>query len=290
MVTLIHFQKKSLIVQMIFVFFGFVFCCHENYWCSFGPSYPRVVWSYWDDENEIPEDVEEMIDVTKKSLINFTHILLTERNLSDYLNVYAFPPYFSKLTRMHMCDYYRFYVLVRYGGVYVDTTTYIISGNQMEWFLLEAMKSQAEIFGYGHGKRPATNFLGAPHYSKFLTNFLKELDKTLSGEKNFYQYCENNFCSDKKKKNCRGQISECFTNTFFNYIRRNPKVHKNILVHPHASGHYRLSAECKNNFTCVRSRLINDPKIRSYPFIKVNHRSRFGKRLNFWNQKEKDEK
>lgn len=244
-------------------------------------TYPRIIWSYWNDQNDIAEDVEEMINVTRKSLANFSYVFLTERNLSYFMNISTFPTYFRKLSVRHKCDYLRWCLLEKHGGLYVDASTYITSGSEMEWFFCQAMKSKAEMFGYGGSHVIYTNFVGASLCSEPLVKIKSRLDVILSSEFDFYKYCKKFFCLRRNKKSCSWHVSECINEIVVRFIKRNPSLHKKILANDRRRSHYRLYIECKDNNACVSDRLLIDPKIRSYPFIKVEHHVRLGRKVGF---------
>lgn len=243
--------------------------------------YPRVIWSYWDDEKTIQEDVEEMLNISKISLVNFTFIFLTQKNLSDFLNVSSFPKNFRTIAPNHKGEYVRICLLENFGGFWSDSSTYITSGKEMEHVFSAAIKSHVELFGFGNKKHVSINFIGCCKHSKFMKRFKTRLDEILSY--NVTKYCNESFCKEPDEKDKDGKLCQhyCFDQVYYRFLRGNPSLLRNILNLPVAESHDRLAIECQWEASCVKSRLLNDPTVRTYPFIKLVRHFRTGKKNHF---------
>lgn len=238
--------------------------------------YPRIIWAYWEDENTMQEDVKEMISVTKKSLANFTYNLVTNKNLSNFLDVSTFPSFFQKLITPHKSDYIRTCFIEKYGGVYVDASTFVTSGSEMEWFYTQVVNADAERWGFemqANSLLLIPNFFGGAQYSPILTRYKKSLDDMLS--RDLYEHC--------KSYNMYPEFYPyaCFDRMYYLFFSENIFPSNSILVLPRKKSHYRLYDECKNSPECVKFRLQSDNAVRKYPFIKVMHTERTGVKLHF---------
>lgn len=253
------------------------------------PYYPRIIWSYWEDIKNLPEDVEESIDVTRSALDNFTHILLTEKNLSYFLNVFSFPSFYKELPGVHRGDYVRICLVEKYGGVYIDSSTYVTSNDAMEWFFFQGIQSKKQLFGFGVKNRYIYFCMfGGSQYSQLLSEFKKKYDEVLT--RDAYDYCEDVVFKrgNKKRKRYRTQSNyECFNYMWKIFVAENPSLKNTVLIIPqtHSMSINRLRDECHRNKECIADRLLHDPKIRSYPFIKLIHKFRLGKKIGFFRNK-----
>lgn len=246
--------------------------------------FPRVVWSCW-DSSKFPEDVEEMINVTKKALINFTYCLLTPSNISRFLEIDKFHKGFSELHAQGKADYVRICLLAKYGGIYIDSTTYVNSGKEVEWLFTEAVNSGLQVFGFPQVDESSffipICFLGSPESSEFMKKWKSEFDVAL--RMNFRKYVRA-FCKKielvkilSKKRCCPYLIGSII---FTKITYENRTLLNDVFLLPHDRDSRRLIHECKLNGKCVRRRLLEDPVARNHPLIKLFHHYRDGKKFN----------
>lgn len=219
-----------------------------------------------------------MISVTRKSLANFTYNLVTNMNLSSFLDVSAFPAFYQKLIPAHQSDYIRICLVEKYGGVYVDASTYVTSGSEMEWFFTEAVNADAERWGFEMIKNSSLlvpNFFGEAQHSPMLTGYKRSLDDSLS--RDLYEDC--------RAFNLYPSLYPygCFDRLYFLYFSQyaDADTSAGILVLPRERSHYRLYDECRNERNCIHFRLRNDRSARKIPFIKLMHAERTGAKFNF---------
>lgn len=265
--------------------FIFLFC---RLVCETGYLFPRTIWSHWDDIL-LPEDIHEMVRITRESLINFSYCLLTPHNMSDYLNLESFPVGYKYLHPQGKSDYIRFSLLAKYGGVYVDSTTYVNSGLEMEHFYLDAVESRYQVVAfktsppYHHLFRSC--FIGAPKNSVFMKEYKRKFDIMLIDEnisKRAKDVCKKiiptpEFCQFKLGKPPYFLVYIILEEG----IRENDLMKKeNVFLLPENRSPTRLMAECHYNVRCFRNRLLYDPVARSYPFIKVPKDCRTGTVFN----------
>lgn len=216
---------------------------------------PRIVWAHWTNDY-FPEDVDEMVKITRKSLRNFTYCMLNPSNLSRFLDVRSFPIGHNKLHLAGRADYIRVNLLNRYGGVYVDSTTYVNSGVETEWFCFEVESRETQIL----------TFMANNLRDSFLQAFLGVLKIPF-------------LCKDLRKS-----LITCQTYWLvFNIVEKITVDHSLRMAVQTLSGErnsQRLAFECRSLKSCVRNRLLHDPVARSYPFIKLWHVLRHGKRFH----------
>lgn len=126
-------MKENIIffILIIIIFLGlfWYYNTNKNY-----NKAPKIIWTYWDNEDKIPKMVRMCMDSWKKWNPNYEIILLTKKNYLDYANIpYEItsnknfndnPSRFSDLVRIN--------VLAEFGGVWVDTSV-LLKGSIDKW-------------------------------------------------------------------------------------------------------------------------------------------------------------
>lgn len=243
--------------------------------------FPRIIWSYW-EQSIIPEDIDEMINVSKKSLVNFTHVLLSADNLSAFLNVSSFPSYYQKLwwSAGKTC-YFRYCLLERYGGVYLDASTFIFSGDAMEWFFLEGIRTKCEIVNFEWSGWPLIdNFLLACTDSVVIKKIKNFYDEVLEMNQPIF-YCQE-ICK-KRKIGVPCSSHEYSATIVAEVLISHPGLKSKVLYLPRRLGNYALQS--KYGWSEIgRLSILCDPIIKSLPFVKLTHGMRNGKKIGIGNE------
>jgi hypothetical protein len=103
---------------------------------------PKIIWSYWNDE-ELPELVNLCLLSWKTNIGDYSIKLLNEKNIYKYIDVSDENK--NKLTKLALskqADYFRFCLLHKYGGIWVDATTFI---NKDLDFVHNSFKNDSEL-------------------------------------------------------------------------------------------------------------------------------------------------
>lgn len=151
-----------------------------------------VMW--FQGENNMPPIVQKCYESIKKNFTNRKIILITEENLTDYAKLpdFILDKYRSgNITRTHLSDITRDYLLFNFGGTWIDSTVYLSKTITDSFFnepfygpcgiISEKTKDWKYIFHESNGwntwfmgsntiNYPLFNFL----YSAFLEYFTKE--------------------------------------------------------------------------------------------------------------------
>lgn len=255
--------------------------CHGSY------CFPRVVWGFWSDENKIPEDISQILNVTKCSLKNFTFGLLTDKNASKLINMRLFPERLSKLGNTIKADFVKYSLLEEYGGVFIDSTTFVNSGSGMEWFFYEALKEKCQVVSFDNKPWIISGpFSGAcsnsPLSKKIKHDFNIFLKRGGNHAKRAKRLCE------EVKKNGGIRIPcnfrEYTAAIVAKVILDNPDLESKILYLPRSKSNEAiydgLTKVCKRDPRYTRAILSCDAHARTEPFIKIFHRERNGKKFD----------
>lgn len=248
--------------------------------------FPRVLWEVWNDDL-LPEDVEEMVNVSRKTLglTNITYCFLNPSNLSQFLSVDLFPSAYATLPPQIKADYVRINLIAKFGGVWVDCTTYITSALEMEWFFSEGVRGNCELYGFSYGDSHefllSTNFFGACEGSFLMNKFKEEFDLSLRMGRRKYVSA---VCRKLLPIKIVAPVHciEYFTMfiSFMKVMHDNDSLKNNVFFLSQYRDHEVLIRQCKLKRNCFRSRLLYDPIARAQPFIKVWHTFRDGKKFH----------
>lgn len=83
---------------------------------------PKIIHQTWKTK-EIPEEWQEAVNSCKKINKNFKYILWTDVTMDDFVKKYYpsfYKVYKSYTHQIQRCDAFRYLVLYKYGGVYLD--------------------------------------------------------------------------------------------------------------------------------------------------------------------------
>lgn len=245
--------------------------CEQEYCMS------RIIWALWDSD-DVPEDVREMISVTRTSLVNFTFCFLTHKNVSKILDFSSFPKNYPKYTVNRKSDVLNLRLLEKYGGIYIDASTYINSGQEMEWFFAEAVKTRAQAIGFQYvdGFGIPANFWGFSENSSLIKLIKEAYDFALRNPDEYVGYV----CSILSGKGIKLDPSSC-TNTYdllahtVNMIMHdNDMYNKSVVLLPANRSHYYIYSRCKH---CIYNPVVRN----AYPFVKVfSGRRRFASKTD----------
>lgn len=144
--------------------------------CVEGYCFPKVVWEFWDEE-AIPEDIEEIVNITRTTLKDFTLIFLTEANLSKFLDLNLFPSIYSNFDPRNKGDFVRVTLVTKYGGFWIDASTVVNDPAYLDNMISKAVKYKLEMVSYGH-----LNFFGSPENSVLMKNFKERFDELLNSK------------------------------------------------------------------------------------------------------------
>lgn len=246
--------------------------------------FPRVVWSHWDNEI-LPEDIEEMVNVSGRSLANFTHVLLTPKNIRQFCEIVHYPNgYFKMQYVQQKSDYIRVSVLERHGGLYIDSSTYVNSANEVEWAFSEGMNCKKQVVTF-IGAIKEFSFAISPEFLMACTNSSSmkrlKLEYDVALEDDLWIY----ILKAHKDFQSLSLIHQKPTNySLFCYVvirasYNNDAFRDSIHFLDNSRRTTKLIEECEYRKSCMRNRLFNDPVARAYPWIKIWHRFRNGKKF-----------
>lgn len=98
------------------------------YPAPYNPKESTTIWVYWNDESFLPPMVASCVHRIQENANGREVVIITDQNVSDYLDfdqIVWKKQKEGKITRTHFSDFIRMGVLLKYGGVYIDSTTFL---------------------------------------------------------------------------------------------------------------------------------------------------------------------
>ena len=88
---------------------------------------PMIIWTYWNDEHNIPEVVQWCMESWRKSNPTYVIHLLHKSTYSKFVTIPKFISNHSNFndSNTRFADLLRLYLLEKHGGIWVDSSIFI---------------------------------------------------------------------------------------------------------------------------------------------------------------------
>ena len=139
------------------------------------------VYAFWEPRDSMPAYLQLCMETWKKNLPNAEIILLDYKNISDYLDIRElseknFP---GRLNRSQVADAIRVALLAKYGGVWLDCDTVILSPDAEKYFLPDK-DNKIVFFGYPRGRSCIIGYINSPPNTKCMNLWLQSIKEKLA--------------------------------------------------------------------------------------------------------------
>lgn len=224
---------KVLIILIIAIFFIWFFPnTHEHF---SEDKVPKIIWAYWDND-DIPELVRMCQKNWKKYAPNYEIRFVNKKEAKELVDL---PDYWDDLKPYRQSDVFRLKVLEKYGGVWIDASTFLltnpddyVSKNDITLFTTPASKPENPIF--------ENWFIGSPPNHPIIKEWSNEVLKALDDQDTYveqspeynkkaventsYLIChlalKNIYEKDKSKFN-NAKIYDCNETAFYEHKKNN---------------------------------------------------------------------
>jgi hypothetical protein len=145
---------------------------------------PKVIYCYWDKPDDM---VNAHINTWKRNIPQDWEInIITLKNLNKYVDE-SFISRYKNLPAFRFSDFLRLYLLIKHGGVWIDTTTIILDGTFLDKYYNEMItyKYDTTLYEFTKHSKPDYPYLEnwffmSKKNSPFLTDLYIEFDKAFT--------------------------------------------------------------------------------------------------------------
>jgi hypothetical protein len=236
---------------------------------------PKIIWTYWNNKNIISPLINSIKMNNKKIVKDWTIHFLSDDDIQKYIPKNAYPLNFNTLGVQHRADWIRLYLIINYGGVWLDAGILINSLAYFNNIYNTCNDNQLELSGFYYKKMLKNNnqksyienwFIMGPKNSNLITLWLKEFEYAISiGFKKYKElnYIGNEYIYDKFNTYLTQHVClQTVLNKKINYISK-------ISLLCAEDTMFKLNSDCNYNQYLIIYRYIYDKKLKKIPFIKL---------------------
>jgi hypothetical protein len=106
---------------------------------------PKIIYTYWNDPENIPETVSKCIDSWKRYNPDYKIVIINSKNIKEFI-----PFDITKLkhatSQQKIADFLRICLLAQNGGIWLDSTIYL--NHNLDWINEYQANEDSEYVGY----------------------------------------------------------------------------------------------------------------------------------------------
>jgi len=121
---------------------------------------PKIAWFYWDAE--LPKLIQQIKDHNKSALKGWTVHYLNEKTVYDYIPRSAFPAKYEDLILQHKADWIRAYLLMTYGGCWIDASLILNDPECLNKLRDESYRRRSDFTGFYSTEKFIPTVSGTP--------------------------------------------------------------------------------------------------------------------------------
>jgi len=250
---------------------------------------PKIAWTHWNNDRP-PKVIKDILDNRPQAIPGWDVRFVTDDTVQSYIDPSEFPLNYKGLSPAHRADWLRLRLLEKYGGVWLDAGIIINDESSLNRLYKETLEKKAEYTGFypNDGLNPAGTpsyidnwFIMAPKGSQFITRWKEEYEKAI----------DMGFVAYKKKLTSTTMVFTDYNVKDPNDVYLTPQASlqkllqtltykPNILLHHARDSMMKLHAECasrentKAQVECIHDAILNDPKTKDIPYIKLRKEDR----------------
>jgi len=250
---------------------------------------PPIAWTHWNNERP-PKVIKDILDNRSSAMPGWDVRFVTDETVLKYIDQEDFPLNYKGLSPPHRADWIRLRLLEKYGGVWLDAGIIVNDGSSLDRLREETIKRRAEYTGFypndGLNKKGTPSyidnwFIMAPKGSPFITIWKKEYETAI--DMGFVPYKKKLTSSDLvfTDYNVKDPNDVYLTpQASLQKILQTMTYKPNIILHHARDSMMKLHAECasrpdnKQQVECIHDAILNDPKTRDIPYIKLRKEDR----------------
>lgn len=218
----------------------------------------------------------------------YSLIFLDKYTIRNYIDSNIINDNITSLAYVAQTDFYRLSLLYHYGGIWLDSNTFIRDEEYFNNNIKELEEKKAELFAYNSFYHPLNNIelsvLFSPKHSEFVGRVLKEWIYGISiGRERYLEdaISKGLIMRSKKLYDPKGNDGKPFYNVYFfayyccqSVLQFHYHEKANIIIKRSEDWQFKFKFDCDNNVTLMNERWNNDPTSKDYPVITITHRVR----------------
>jgi hypothetical protein len=250
---------------------------------------PAIAWTHWNNDRP-PKVIKDILENRSKAMPNWEVRFVTDETVLDYIDQSDFPLNYKGLSPAHRADWIRLRLLELHGGAWLDAGIIVNDGSALDTLREETIAKRAEYTGFypndGLNKMGTPSyidnwFIMAPKGSPFITTWKKEYESAI--DMGFVPYKRKLTSTDLvfTDYNIKDPNDVYLTpQACLQKILQTMSYKPNIILHHARDSMMKLHAECasrpdnKQQVECIHDAILNDPKTKDIPYIKLRKEDR----------------
>ena len=244
---------------------------------------PKLIWTYWHDENDIPPIVDKCIETWRRHNPDYRITILNDRMVSELCGGFQIsdlnlPPKFHQ----RHSDFARILIVKTYGGVWMDSS--IICTQSLQWIQDAYAKKAYDLLGYFAPSNLTTSkefpilenwFFAAPMGSLFIQDWWNEalFMNSFGSETDYVKYIKDQNRYDLQQ--LESQLPYLVMHLCAMVVQQRDSHRYNLILMDSETGPYEYLV--KNGWEHDKSfaELCSDPVLNESPILKLRGNERW---------------
>jgi len=250
---------------------------------------PRIAWTHWNNDRP-PKVIKDILENRASAMPGWDIRFVTDETVLEFIPQEDFPLKYKGLSPPHRADWIRLRLLELHGGAWLDAGIIVNDGASLDKLRDETIAKRAEYTGFypndGLNKMGTPSyidnwFIMAPKGSPFIRMWKEEYETAI----------DMGFVPYKRKLTSTNLVFTDYNVKDPNDVYLTPQAclqkilqtlpsKPNILLHHARDSMMKLHAECasrpdtKQQIECIHDAILNDPKTKDIPYIKLRKEDR----------------
>lgn len=277
-------NKRLVVLLTVFFLCISVYLVYQTYYQY---SLPKTIWLYWDTA-ERPELINEIIRYNAPKFIDWNVIFLNKENVFNYVDRSQIPNGFNDLIVQHQSDWFRLYLLKKYGGCWLDMSIIVNNKSAFDTIWQKSQLIKSDLTGFVNISDYFTHksgikipklfdnwFIMAPKRSTLINLWFAEFDKAVSmGLLNYKKQCIADGI-DISRIHFSDESDVYLTQHIcIEKVLQTIDVLPSVYFIPSNDSMLKLQEGCKWENACVLDKMLHDPETKKLPYIKLIRHNR----------------
>jgi hypothetical protein len=277
-------KKNNYLKISIILLFLLSLICFSCFFKNYTYNIPKKIWVYWDNYDNLPNSIDNIIKYNKKTIKTWKIIYLSDENINEYIPQDEFPKNINNIIVQAKSDWFRLYLLNKYGGLWLDASIIVNNEEKLNELVQESFLNNSDLTSYylnsrivndQHFTHIETSFLLSPLNTYFVERWKKEFEYAIEiGFKNYKNLLLSQGYNLEKIFNGGDDdvylmIHACAYKVGSEYI-----FNPNVLLYKAEDEIYYLQETCGWENKCISDKLNKDSSVKSIPLIKLVNKNR----------------